>query len=309
MTSDRDIERILDHWLTERPTQVSDRVLDEVADRIARHPQQPAWRVSRRDFHVSTYLKPLLAVAAVVVIAVAGLAVLQPGAGSNVGGPASPAPSPSPAPSASPSPAPSAGAVFPDWFTAASGSNGAGILPPGTAATRAFLPGSTFSGAAGWVNDIDTADFYGLFPDTPANRAEFGRSGSTAQGILIGIVDTPNLICEGVDTHGSTAAELADSLVANEALVTSEPVDVTIGGLTGTRVDAHIDPDWTGSCRPFNPDATTDPKDHRGRFVFLDVPSGGKLGILVQSVDSADFEAFLAEAMPIIESFQFDVAP
>ena len=34
MTSERDIERILDHWFTERPTQVADRVLDEVADRI-----------------------------------------------------------------------------------------------------------------------------------------------------------------------------------------------------------------------------------------------------------------------------------
>ena len=44
MTNDRDIERILDHWLAERPTQVADRVLDEVADRIARHPQRPAWR-------------------------------------------------------------------------------------------------------------------------------------------------------------------------------------------------------------------------------------------------------------------------
>ncbi|HEX6868545.1 MAG TPA: hypothetical protein VF119_07050, partial [Candidatus Limnocylindrales bacterium] len=164
MTTDRDIERILDHWLTERPTQVADRVLDDVADRIARHPQQPAWRASRRDIHMSTYLKPLLAVAAVIVIAVAGVAVLMPGAGSTIGGPASPAPPPSPAPSASPSPASSAGAVFPEWFTAESGSNGAGILPPGTAATRAFLPGSTFSVAVGWVNDIDTADIYGLFP-------------------------------------------------------------------------------------------------------------------------------------------------
>ena len=42
MTSDRDIEHVLDHWFTERPTPVSDRVLDEVGDRIARQRQRPA---------------------------------------------------------------------------------------------------------------------------------------------------------------------------------------------------------------------------------------------------------------------------
>ena len=86
MTSERDIERILDHWFAERPTQVADRVLDEAADRIARQPQQPAWRVSLRDSHVNTYFKPLLAVAAIVVVAVAGFAVLRPSS-AGFGGP------------------------------------------------------------------------------------------------------------------------------------------------------------------------------------------------------------------------------
>ena len=87
MTSERDIERVLDHWFTERPTQVADRVLDEVADRIARQPQQPAWRVPRRDSHMNINLKALLAVAAVIVVAVAGFAVLRPSS-SGIGVPA-----------------------------------------------------------------------------------------------------------------------------------------------------------------------------------------------------------------------------
>jgi hypothetical protein len=103
---------------------------------------------------------------------------------------------------------------------------------------------------------------------------------------------------------------LVDSVVADEALVTSEPVDVTIGDLTGTRVDVHLDPEWTESCTP-NPDdpPTKDDKDYRGRFIFLDTPDGGKMLIIVDSVSSADFEPFLAEAMPIVESFQFEFAP
>ena len=39
--------------------------------------------------------------------------------------------------------------------------------------------------------------------------------------------------------------------------------------------------------------------------MFLDAPGGGKVLITVDSSTSADFEAFLAEAMPIVESFDF----
>jgi hypothetical protein len=260
---------------------------------------------------VNPYLKPLLAVAAVVVIAVAGIAFLRQPSDSGVGGATSPAPSPSPIASASPSTAASGSAVFPSWYRTTD-SSGAGILPAGDATTRGFVPGSTFTVPAGWVNDVDTSEFHRLFQDTPANEAEFALSEGPAQGIFMGIVDTPGIgICEGVgETEGSTAAELVDSLVADEALVTSEPVDVTIGGLIGARVDAHLDPDWTGTCSGNSEEpATEDAKDYRGRFIFLDRPSGGRILIVVDSIHSADFDAFLAEAMPIIESWQFDLTP
>jgi hypothetical protein len=309
MNRSPDVELVLRDYFADDGFIAPDHVLDVVEERIMRQPQQRAWRVLRRDAHVNSYLKPLLAVAAVALIAVAGFALLGQPSDSGVGGAVSPAPSPSPIASAAPTTAPSASAVFPPWYTTTD-SSGAGILPPGSQTTRAFLRGSTFSVPEGWVNDTDTSEFYGLFPDTPANEAEFARSQGPAQSIFMGLVDTPGLnFCEGVgDTHGSTAAELVASLVADEALVTSEPVDVTIGNLTGTRVDAHLDPDWTGSCPP-NPDDPpgTDPKDFRGRYVFLDLPNGGKLLIIVNSVQAADFEALLVEAMPIVESFDFNL--
>jgi hypothetical protein len=113
MTSDRDIERVLDHWFTERPTQVADRVFDGVADRIARQPQHPAWRVSWRDVHMPSNIKPLLAVAAaaVLIVAVVGYNVL-PGRSTGVGGPPpSASPTGSPSVSATPSVSPSANAA------------------------------------------------------------------------------------------------------------------------------------------------------------------------------------------------------
>jgi hypothetical protein len=306
MTSDRDIERILDHWLTERPTQVADRVLDEVADRIARHPQQPAWRVSRRDFHVSTYLKPLLAVAAVVVIAVAGLAVLQPGAGSNVGGPASPSPSSTPTSSPAASASPSASAVFPSWFTG--DRTGAGILPAGSYSSESFRPGFTFSVPEGWVNDTDVTDYFTLFPDTPANEAEFARSGALAHGFIMGLRSDPWFICEPFGTAvGETADEVVASLSANEALADPEAVDIAIGGLTGKQVTVQLDPDWTGSCPPEPENPTLDFEAMQQRALMLDGPRG-LIVIFLGSLHSAGHEAFLAEAMPIIESFQFDLS-
>jgi hypothetical protein len=309
MNRNPDVELVLRDYFSDDSSTAPDHVLDVIEERIWRQPQQRAWRVSRRDSHVNSYLKPLLAVAAVIMIAVAGIAYLGQPSDSGVGGTVSPTPSPSTVPSAEPSTAPSAGAVFPEWFAAENGGNGAGILPPGSVTTQGFLPGSTFNVPEGWVNDTDTAEFYGLFPDTPANEAEFALSQGPAQGIFMGLVDTPGLgFCAGVgETHGSAAAELVDSLVADEALVTSEPVDVAIGSLTGMRVDAHLDADWNESCTANPDDPAAKDEDYRGRFVFLDTPGGGKLLIIIDSVTSADFEPLLAEAMPIVESFQFDL--
>ena len=121
MTPQRDIERVLERWLDDGINEMPDLVYLSILDRVERQPQQRAWRVSWRDSHVSTYIKPLAAIAAVVLIAVAGIAILGRPSGSGVGGAASPAvspaPSPSPAASASPSAAPSASAVFPPWYT------------------------------------------------------------------------------------------------------------------------------------------------------------------------------------------------
>ena len=41
MTHDRDIDRLLDHWFADGPTQAPDRVVDVVADRIGRQPSGP----------------------------------------------------------------------------------------------------------------------------------------------------------------------------------------------------------------------------------------------------------------------------
>ena len=250
------------------------------------------------------------AVAAVLILAVAAWN-LMPGPSTGVGGStSSPSPpasaAPSPTASSSPSTAPSANAVFPPWYTGES--TGAGILPAGSQTTKSFVPRFTFTVPEGWVNSGDEVGFYALFPDTPANQAEFAASGDIARSIHMGPQNDPYFTCDAwEDNLGTTAAEIVADVVANDALATSEPVDVTIGGLTGKQIDVQLDPGWTESC-PGDPPGF-DLKDGRARGILLDTPDRGVIVIFLGSLHSAGHEAFLAEAMPIVESFQFDLTP
>lgn len=303
MTPARDIERVLEHWLDDGIDQMPDRVYLAILDRVERQPQRRAWRVSWRDSRMNTYLKPLLAVAAVIVIAVAGIAVIGRPSDSNVGGTSTPSPSPSP----SVTPPESSGIVFPAWFTEKG--NGLGILAAGGQTSRRFGPDISFTVPEGWVNSQDWAEYYDLFPDTPANEAEYALSNDTAQAIRLANGEDVSAICDQTGgAQGTTAAKMVDALVANEALATSEPVDVTIGGLSGRQIDVQLNPDWTSSCT-LDPDdpPTRDFKDVRARIIALDTPDGSNVVITINSLYADAFQPFLGEAMPIVESIQFDL--
>jgi len=308
MTQPRDIERLLDHWFADGSSVAPDRVVDIVADRIERQPQRPAWRLDWRHLTMNPLAKVGVAIAAVVLVAFVGYNLL-PGGSTGIGRPgptvvptASPTAVPTVVPTAAPSPAESPSAVFPTWFTPESDSRGAGILSAGGHATRFFQPAVTYTVPAGWVNDSD-ATYFGLFPDTPANQAEFARSGETADGILMGFHDGPYFACEGLEHNRGTAAEMATATAANDILMVSDVVDVTVGGLTGKRFDVRTNPDWDGTC-PGDPPGS-DYADGRTRAFLLDVPGRGVIVIFLGSKHAASHEAFLAPATEIVESFDF----
>jgi hypothetical protein len=200
--------------------------------------------------------------------------------------------------------------VYPAWLT--EHGDGAGILAAGSQTTRQFLGGSTFTVPEGWVNDGDYAPVCTLFPDTPANEAEYALSKQTAQNILMTDKVPHNMfaICDATGLfEGTTTSEVIDTLAANGALSMTEPVEVTIGGLSGRQVDLQLSPGWAGSCA-LNVDdpPTRDYTDARIRLILLDTPVGRTIGIAISSLYSSDFEAFLADAMPVVESLQFDFA-
>jgi hypothetical protein len=96
MTRDPDNERVLDRWFTDGPTEMPDRLFNEVFDRIDRIPQRRLARLQTRFFAMNSNLR--LAAAAVVALAVVGLGAFAlsrlPATGTNPS--ASPIGSPNP---------------------------------------------------------------------------------------------------------------------------------------------------------------------------------------------------------------------
>jgi hypothetical protein len=92
-----DVELVLRDYLADTGDRAPDRVLDDVAARIARQPRRPALRLPWRPF-MNTYAKLGLAGAAIVIVAVIGYSLLprQP----SVGGP-TPSPITAPTPTSS----------------------------------------------------------------------------------------------------------------------------------------------------------------------------------------------------------------
>ena len=164
------------------------------------------------------------------------------------------------------------------------------------------MAGSTFSVPEGWVNSGDEADSTGCSRTRPPIRPRSLAPENSPNSIYMGPLDQPYFVCKAVENNRGTAAEMVAAASANEAVAVSDVVDVTMGSLTGKRFDVRADPDWKGPC-PGDPPGL-DLQDQRSRVVLLDGPRG-VIVIFVGSLHAAGHEAFLAQAMPIVESFDF----
>jgi hypothetical protein len=93
MTRNRDIERVLDRFYAEGPSEVPDRLVIGVIDRIERLPQRRLATQMTRFATMNSTIR--LAAAAAIVVAVAGIGAFAMSQRDNVGPPASPSPGPS----------------------------------------------------------------------------------------------------------------------------------------------------------------------------------------------------------------------
>ena len=221
MTSERETLRIIGSWMEDGRTRLPDHVLDAVLDQLPSTPQhRPGWSV-RRITHVNGLAKSAIAAAAVVVVAIVGMNVLDPGsdASGGVGG------APSPSPSASPTATPRAD---PD-----------GELEPGSYMVRP-LPAPddaltvTYTVPDGW----SALGGVGLVPTDEPGTAPPG--GTAIQFIDVTTINPDPCRWSGTAddvTVGPGVDDLVAALGSQTAYEVSDAVDVTIGGYSGKRVD------------------------------------------------------------------------
>jgi len=307
MTTQRDIERILDIWLRDGPDAVADRVVDGAADRIEHQSQRPAWQVHWRDSHVTTSLRPFAAAAAVIVVAIAGVAVIV--ALTSRGGVASPTASPAPSASAGATSSAAAFACFGDTTGCA------GPLTAGEHVSANFLQGLTFMVPEGWVNVRDIPRTYGLETDL----------GVVAPIEVMGL----NAIAEQTDTCGpvrkagvgSSVQDLVAAVQSHPGLTSTDPVAAEIDGFTGQSIDFGVKAPWSKRCPDIDPDFpvvllltdTGEPPgraigytvNQRVRWTVVDVRGEAIIVELVGPAGGTEFTSSLEAAQAVVDTFKF----
>jgi hypothetical protein len=172
--------------------------------------------------------------------------------------------------------------------------------------------GVTYTVPDGWANSADWPERFELVPSTevrPATDADRRRN--------IGLFQQPAALQQCSDASVPGVTRTVDALVSwlgtLPGLVTTAPTAITIDGHPGKALDVRMDPAWTKTCEG-DPD-TSPIVTHlrelavRGgqvqRVILLDLGDSDVIGIAIWTRDQATFDAFIPQAMPVIESFKF----
>jgi len=224
-----DVELVLRDYFADDGLTAPDYVLDVVEGRISRQPQRRSWRLPWRLRSMSSNLKLVAGAATAIVLAVVAWQFL-PGRPDGPGG----IPTATPIPSAPPDIAD-------------------GILNAGTYRLRPIAGTLTIDATVpdgGWVGDPPAAisgpvgesngpnglliAFFFNAPSINSDPCHWDHDGSGR---------TPQ---EGDIKVGPTVDELADALAGSSAYESTTPVDATLGGYSGKRLELQLVPDPSG---------------------------------------------------------------
>ena len=193
------------------------------------------------------------------------------------------------------------------------------ISCPDASCWKPILGGLTYTVPDGWANPSDYPASYTIKPQDGYDQ--YGKDWSDEIDVFANPVasnndDTCTLNPDA--TVGRSADELVNWITSHPGLVSTTPQTVTIGSLTGQWVDIEVAPTWTKTC-PGDPNPnvglytaalgdgyinwgfSTD----RERHIFLDLGDGNVAVIVISTLDKANFDSFVAQAMPIVETFKF----
>ena len=275
MNTGQDVERILDHWLAEGPRTIADRVVADALAIVERTDQPRVDRVARRMSIAPTVLR-LLAAAAIVGVAGAGLIV--GGALRTDRGPAPVPPTQRPSPSVS-SPRPSGSSIARSSLPPRPA--GATLLLIGvpmddrtTYTTLSFQPAFTFRGSMGWQLPVGPI---GAPRAEGPGHAYFLSTGNVVGDLFqipgMAVIRPIQVISEGGALASPTPPDLVAWFRARTDLALSPPKPVTIGGLAGTMLEGTVRPGAeANSVGAINMLCSAD-------FTPCDWSSGGEIGV------------------------------
>lgn len=175
--------------------------------------------------------------------------------------------------------------------------------------------GLTYSVPGGWANSNDAPESFELVPASempPVAESDRRRN--------IGVFRQPSAMTQDRPCSdevepgvGRTVDDLVAWLRTVPGLVTTEPNPITIDGRSGQSLDISLDPSWTATCEGeseplltyLNPGLAVG-EGQRARLILLDLGDSDVVAIGVWTRDQAAFDAFIPEAMQVVESFRFE---
>jgi hypothetical protein len=212
-----------------------------------------------------------------------------------------------------------------------------GNVEPGSYASHYFEPrpdgqwrarhgALTYSVPEGWAAYSDWPDVYGLTPTDEYEASPVGPDCYDCAGDrdTVTVLAHPGAATEdcledgNVPGVGLGAQDLADWLVGHRGLIASPPESRTIGGNTAISLMIEGRSDWTGTCDEAEPFVAVPiffatgggyhwalPIGERYQITLIDLGGGDTVAVVVDSADDAQLEDLVAEAAPIIDSFEF----
>lgn len=179
---------------------------------------------------------------------------------------------------------------------------------------------------AGWANQSDYPPNYTLMPAVDYAGAAGDPNGSTSHGIYLfarpaAWADTATCANKVAPGIGQTPAALAAWVASRPGVVATKPAPITVGGYPGLMLDIHLAPSWTRACpgdtfpsAPLLLNVSGSPSDwnwgiagtEQQRLILVDIGGGKTVAIIVDDHSTPSrFDQLVAQAMPIIATFQF----
>lgn len=176
----------------------------------------------------------------------------------------------------------------------------------------------SYSVPAGWKNTADCAWCYVLQQQGAPENTNVNLWSDAAAHVQA------DQCKEGSEPGvGRSADELVAWLATLPGLVTTAPIPVTIGGLSGKQIDLSVAPTWTATCSyaytpgrplvstffggtPVNQFDWNIQGDGRTRIIALDLGDGRALIIDIEAQNKADYDALLPGAMEVVNTFTFN---